>query len=140
MAETLKLSSDKQRRSGKVEIDGHIWSVSMPGANSELRFSQLARDAKRLNSRMAMLDKKIEDGSITSDELDQYDATSKEAVLVESEILGFYSTFFKDNTADNSEVKKWVSDTPLNAIIKVFEEITQKNNEGTHGQDLSSNA
>lgn len=109
MAEPIKISTGKYNKSGKVDIDGKIWTVNLPGASTELRLNQAQR---RLN----VLDKKVKDGSITEDELDRYDEYEKV-------VYDTFRNIFKDDTDDNSEVNKWIDDTPLAIIVMALEDI-----------------
>ena len=53
MAEPVKISTSKHIKEGKVDIDGHIWTVKLPGAKTELRMSQVFRDNKLYAARIA---------------------------------------------------------------------------------------
>ena len=65
MAEPVKISTSKHIKEGKVDIDGHIWTVKLPGAKTELRMSQVFRDNKLYAARIANLDKKIDSDKYT---------------------------------------------------------------------------
>lgn len=130
MAEPLKISTSKYTKQGKVDVDGNIWSVKLPGAGTEMRFSQASRACKSSEARMALLDKKIELGTITEAELDTYDEQSKRYEENERVIYDIFMAVFKDNTKDNSEVKKWMDETPTAIIMLAFEDVkTQANSE-----------
>lgn len=129
MAEPIKINTSKYNKQGKVEIDGHIWTVSLPGAGTELRLSQAFRSSKLYGTRMGFLDKKIENGTITEEELDKYETYSKEYELSERTIFDFFQGMFKDETPDNSEVKKWIEETPTAIIQLAFEDIKKSANE-----------
>lgn len=109
MAEPIKISTGKYNKSGKVDIDGRIWTVNLPGASTELKLNQAQR---RLN----LLDKKVKDGSVTEEELDRYDEYEKV-------VYDTFTNIFKDDTEDNSEVKKWIDETPLAIIVMALEDI-----------------
>lgn len=137
MAEPIKINTGKYNKQGKVEIDGKIWSVRLPGAGTEMRLSQAFRRSKLYSSRIANLDKKIEAGNITDSELDSYEEYCDRYDENEKIIFDFFLSFFKDSTKNNSEVKKWVNDTPTSIIELAFEDVKNQANqeEGTDGQD-----
>lgn len=105
----IKIDTTKYTTSGKVEVDGYLWDVVLPGAGRELQLSKLQR-------RGEFAQKKIDDGTATEADLDMLD--SAEAFMLE-----FFTSIFKDSTKDNSEVKAWVEATPLAVIGAAFEDI-----------------
>lgn len=118
MSEPIKVSTGKYRNEGKVEIDGNVWSIKLPGAGTELKLSQAQR-------RMERLDKKIKDGIVTDADLDMYD---------EYEML-MYTSFkdmLSDGTENNAAVAKWVEETPLAIIMAVFDDIKEVANGRTN--------
>jgi hypothetical protein len=125
MNQPIKINTGKYIQNGKVEIDGHVWTVKMPGAGTELRYSQAQRGSKLYGSRLQLLDKKIDNGTITEEELDKYEEYSKEYDKNERIIYDVFAKVFQDGTKDNSEVNKWLEETSLSLIILAFEEISQ---------------
>lgn len=123
MAEPLKISTSKYTKAGKVEVDGNIWSVKLPGAGTEMRFSQASRACKSSEARLGLLDKKIEAGTITESELDAYDEHAKKYEENERVIYGVFMDVFKDDTEDNSQVKKWMDETPTAIIMLAFNDV-----------------
>ena len=123
MSEPIKISTTKYIQNGKVEIDGHVWTVKMPGAGTELRYSQANRASKLYGARIEMLDKKIDSGKITESELDKYEEYSAKYEENERIIYDIFKQIFQDGTKDNSEVNKWLEETSLSLIILAFEEI-----------------
>lgn len=121
MPEAIKISTSKYTKQGKVDIDGKIWSVTLPGAGTELKLSQAQR-------RIRVLDKKIESGDVTEEDLDRYDAYEKT-------VYDVFLNMFRDSTKDNSEVTKWVNETPLAIILLAFEEIKNRANGEPNGQE-----
>lgn len=114
MAEPIKISTGKYNKEGKVEVDGKLWTVKLPGAATELKLNQAQR-------RLTLLEKKVENETITEEELNRYDEYE----------LTVYSTFrniFKDNTEDNSEVNQWIDETPLGIIVMALEDIKEAAN------------
>lgn len=109
MAEAIKISTGKYTKEGKVDIDGNIWTIKLPGAGTEMKLSQ----AKR---RLKLLDKKIEADTADEDDLDKYDKFEKV-------IFDTFKDMFKDGTKDNDKVKEWVEDTPIAIIVQVFEDV-----------------
>lgn len=128
MAEPIKISTSKYTKVGKVDVDGNVWSVKLPGAGTEMRFSQASRACKSSEARLALLDKKIEAGTITESELDTYDEHAKKYEENERIIYDVFMRVFSDDTKDNSQVKKWMDETPTAIIMLAFEDVkTQAN-------------
>ena len=143
MAQPIKINTGKYVKEGQVEIDGKIWSVKLPGAGTELRLSQAFRKSKLYGARINLLDKKIDSETITENELDQYEEYSKLFEENEKVIFEFFTSVFKDNTKDNSEVKKWVEETPTSIIQLAFEDIqgqanNEDKNETSNGEEKTS--
>lgn len=128
MAEPIKISTDKYNKQGKVNIDGHIWTVKLPGAGTELKLSQAFRGSKLWAARLKQLDSKIDNGKITDQELDNYEEYVDKYEKNEKIIFQFFYDVFRDDTKDNSEVKQWVNDTPTAIIQQAFEDIKQSAN------------
>jgi ASC-1-like (ASCH) protein len=112
--EPIKINTGKYNKQGKVDVDGKIWSIKLPGAGTEMRLSQAQR-------RLTMLDQKVENKTATEEDLDKYD--SYELVVYET-----FKSMFKDNTKNNSEVSKWVEETPLAIMVQVFEDLKEQAN------------
>ena len=104
-----RVDTSKYTRSGKVDIDGHVWTVRLPGAGKELQMSKAQR-------RLKFLDKKLEAGTENEADLDKYDQ-------LEDYMMNVFNDIFIDGTEDNSEVNKWVNDTPMIIITQAFEDI-----------------
>lgn len=117
MAEAIKISTGKYKKSGKVNIDGMVWDVVLPGAATEMRLMQAQR-------RLTLLDQKVEDGIADENDLDKYDEYEK--VIVDT-----FRGMFKDSTKDNSEVNKWIDETPMAFIAQAFEDIKSGSTEQT---------
>ena len=115
MDNVRKVDTSKYITDGKVEVDGKIWSVVLPGAGTELKMAKHKR-------RSDFLAKKIEKGDATEQDLDRMDA-------IEDEFFGFFKDIFKDSTDDNSEVSAWVDKTPTAIIMKAIEDIREQANE-----------
>lgn len=123
MAEPLKISTSGYAKEGKVEVDGQVWTVRLPGAGTELRMSQSFRNSKLYAARIGLIDKKIENGTATEEDLDKYERYCQEFEKNEREVFEFFSAVYKDDTEDNSEVKKWLEETPTAIIQMAFEDI-----------------
>lgn len=118
MPEPIKISTSKYNKEGHVEIDGHLWSVKLPGAATELRLNQAQR-------RLTVLQKKVDAGEATEEDLDRYDDYEKT-------IYDAFRVMFKDTTEDNFEVNAWIDETPMVIIMMAFEELkNQANGTGT---------
>lgn len=116
MSEPIKINTSSYTKEGKVEIDGHLWTVKLPGANTELMLNQAQR-------RITVLDKKVEAGNATEEDLDRYDG-------YEQTIFSVFQNIFQDGSNDNSEVKAWLEETPMAIIVKSFEDIQKAANNG----------
>lgn len=123
MSEVPKISTSKYTKKGKVNVDGNLWEIVLPGAGSELRFSQASRACKLYAARIQMLDKKIDNQSISETELDNYEIYSKKYEENELIVYGFFVKTFTDGTKDNASVKKWVDETPSDIITRAFEDV-----------------
>jgi hypothetical protein len=121
MTEPLKISTSKYTKTGKVDIDGNIWNITVPGAGTELRFSQASRACKLYQARLDLLDKKIADKTITNEELDSYEDYAKKYEDNEKIIFDIFSAVFTDDK-DNSSVHKWIDETPTTIIMRAFED------------------
>lgn len=135
MTEAIKISTSKYNKEGKVDIDGHVWSVKLPGAGTEMRFSQASRACNSYEARLKIIDKKIEDGTVTEADLDRYDEFLEKYAENEKIVFDIFLEGFRDGTPDNSEVTKWIQETPTAVIMLAFEDIKQTANaKGTDGQ------
>lgn len=130
MAEPIKINTGKYTKKGKVSIDGMIWDVKLPGAGSELRFSQASRACKMQGARIELLDKKIDNGTITEEELDKYEEYSKNFEKNEAIVYEIFRGTFKDGTKDNSQVNKWIEETPTAIIMLAFEDVKNQAEDG----------
>lgn len=115
MSEIKKVDTSNYVKSGKVEVDGMIWTVTLPGAATELKLSKVQR-------RIKLLEKKFEKGVEEEKDLDDYDK-------YEDYMFNFFREIFKDSTKDNSQVNKWIDETPFAVIIQAFEDIKEQANE-----------
>lgn len=109
MADMKKIDTKQYVTEGKVQIDGMIWSVILPGAGKELEISKAQR-------RIKLYENKVESGNFNEEDLDKLDA-------LEDYFYNFFKGIFKDDTQDNAQVNKWVDETPLGIILKAFEDI-----------------
>lgn len=139
MAEPIKISTGKYKTEGKIDIDGNIWSVKLLGAGSELRLSQAFRRSKLWGSRIDLIDKKIQEGKATEQDLDKYEEYDERYTKSEALLVELFSQFLSDGTPENASVKKWIDETPTPIIQMVFEDMqkqaTQNNEaEASDGQ------
>lgn len=115
MSEIKKIDTKKFTKEGKVDVDGKIWSVVLPGAGTELKMGKMKR-------RQEFLAKKADDGTAAEEDLDRLDA-------IEDEFFQFFKNIFKDDTEDNSEVNEWIEITPMAIIMQAIEDIREQANE-----------
>lgn len=126
----IRINTSKYTTQGFVEIDGNVWKVVLSGAGTELRFSQASRACKLYGSRIDLYDKKIESGNITEEELDKYEEYVEKYESNERVIYNIFQNTFRDDTPDNSEVKKWVDETPTAIIMLAFEDVKDQAQNG----------
>lgn len=111
MAVPITINTGKYIKDGKVSVDGMIWKVIFPGAAREMKLMQAQR-------RLQLLDKKIKNETVTEEDLDKYDR-------YEETVFQFFKNLFRDDTKDNSQVNKWIAETPLAVIGQAFEDIKE---------------
>lgn len=87
----------------KVLIDGMDWEFIAPGAGLSLELSRLARE-------------------ITENK----EATTEEQTKMIETMFEYYGSIFRDKTKDNSEVKKWLRNTPIETIGLVVAEVQKQ--------------
>jgi len=92
-----------------VNMDGKSWTMTAPGAGTELKMGQIQR-------RLGLLEKKVENNTANEEDLDKYDR-------LESETYGYFKKLFKDSTEDNSEVEEWLQATPIGVVYAIIEDI-----------------
>jgi len=134
MAEPIKISTKKYTKQGKVDVDGNIWEVKLPGAATELRLSQAFRGSKLWAARMSKLDEKIDSGKISDSELDSYEEYKEKYEENERIVFEFFSDMFQDGTEDNVSVKAWIDATPTLVIQAVFEDMKEQVDNTPKGQ------
>jgi len=135
MSNAIKISTGDYKREGKVEVDGKIWTAKLPGAGTELRLSQAFRNSKLYGSRLELLNAKIDSGTATEADLDNYEEYSEKFAITEQTIYDFFTTMFTDETEDNAEVKEWVYNTPTSIIAMAFEDIKSQANDDQSGTE-----
>lgn len=127
--QVVKINTSKYSKTGKVNVDGHIWSIKLPGAGTELQLSQAFRKSKIFSSRIGLLDKKIDEKTATDEDLDRYEKVSDEHDTNEKLIMQIFGNMFRDETKDNSEVKAWIQNTPTAFIQMAFDSINNQSTE-----------
>lgn len=89
-------------KSKKVLIDDMEWEFIAPGAGLSLELSKLAR------------------------EISSKEATQEEQNNMIETMFEYYRSIFKDATKDNSQVDKWLRETPIETIGLVVAEINKQ--------------
>lgn len=141
MPEPIKINTGKWNQQGKVEIDGKVWTAKLPGSKTELRISQAFRKSKLYGSRIDLLEKKIDAGTATEEDLDKYEEYSDKFDESEKDIMSHFTKMFSDGTKDNSQVKKWVDETPTAIIELAFSDVKdQANSKEEDGQQEPSSS
>jgi hypothetical protein len=147
MTEALKISTSKYIKQGKVDVDGNIWDVIIPGAGTELRFSQASRLCRLYAARISNLEKVFDavdaddSKSMSEEDLSRYEEYIENYRQNEQIIYEILQNTFKDGTDGNKTVKQWINDTPMVVITKAFEDLkaqTSKANESTDEQPTTS--
>lgn len=110
----LEIKTSDLVKTTRIKIDSNDWQVKPFGAGYQLSLTQAGR-------RVKLLTKKIEDGTATEKDYDLCDKLEKQLVSIYSEILS-------DGTEENKSVKKWVEETPLQILTKIFKQITDEVN------------
>lgn len=126
--EPIKINTGKYNKQGKVDVDGKIWTVKLPGAGSELRLSQAQRTSKLYATRIELIEEKIENKTATEEDLDKYEEYSEKFQENEQFVYNSFGNVFSDGTKDNSQVKKWLNETPTIIIQLTFEDIKNQAN------------
>lgn len=98
--------------SKRILIDGNEWTVTDLGAGDELVLSQSQR-------RATYIQKKINDGTAVDAD---YDLADK----LDLTLYTLLEKMFKDNTQDNSQVKKWLNDNPMTVIMEISKDIKKQ--------------
>ena len=114
MSEIKKIDTKKYTTEGKIEVDGMVWTVKLPGGGKELEMSKAQR-------RVKFYEKKIESGDYTEEDLDKLDT-------LEDFFVSFFKEIFRDSTPENSEVDKWIDETPQALILMALEDIKKQAN------------
>lgn len=110
--EIRRVDTSKYTKEGKVEVDGNIWTVKIPGAGTEMKMSKYQRREKFLKS-------KLDNGTASEADLDTYDE-------IEEFFYDFFKNIFQDGTPENTSVHEWVEATPLSVIAQAFEDIKEQ--------------
>lgn len=95
-----------------VELDDKKWTYVAPGAGIML-------DISRASRKSAELEAKIASGTAT-------DSDREEQIKLVELAFDFYASVLKDETKDNSQVKKWLRETPLDVIAAVVQDIQRQ--------------
>lgn len=123
MAAPIRASSNKYVKEGQVDIDGQIWNVKLPGSRTEMRMAQLQREAKANEARIASLEKLIDKGEATDDQIDRYEELCEKSQALTAEGQAVFLQVFSDGTKDNDSVRKWVDETPTVIQHMVFDDV-----------------
>lgn len=99
----ISISTKDHIKSKQIQIDGMDWEYVAPGAGLSLELSRLARE-------------------ITENK----DASTEEQTKMIETMFEYYGSIFRDKTKDNSQVNKWLRDTPIETIGLVVAEINKQ--------------
>lgn len=126
MPDPIKISTSARIKNGKVDVDGNIWDIVLPGAGTELRISQAQKEATLHEARLSSLEKRINAGTANDQDLDKYEETIEKSRKSERFFYDLMLMVFRDGSKDNSTVKQWLEDTPTAYIMIAFEEVKQQ--------------
>ncbi|HYH16804.1 MAG TPA: hypothetical protein VD794_16345 [Flavisolibacter sp.] len=126
MAEPIKISTSNLVKNGKVDVDGNIWGIVLPGAGTELRISQMQKEATLYEARLLSVEKKINAGSATDEDLDNYEQYIEKSRQSERFFYDMMLGVFQDGSKDNASVKKWLDETPTLYIMQAFEDVKKQ--------------
>ena len=123
MAAPIRVSTNKYIKEGQVDIDGQIWNVKLPGSATETRMSQLQREAKANEARVTNLEKLIDKGEATDEDIDKYEALCDKSAALTEEAQSVFLRVFNDGTESNDSVRKWMEETPNAIQFQVCEDV-----------------
>jgi hypothetical protein len=112
VTEVKKITTTQYATAGKVDIDGNIWDVIVPGAGTELKMSKYQRQIK-------LIQKKLDNDTATEEDIEKYDQ-------MEEWFFEFFKSIFSDGTPENKSVKEWIDRTPTAVIFKVVEDLLKQ--------------
>lgn len=106
---SISISTAAKTQGQGFEIDGIKMEYRTPGAGIMLDMSKAQR-------RLSELQSKSETDTTTTEDLQEQEE------LYEL-VFEFYNSILKDSTEDNSSVKKWLRETPMEGIVYAIEQI-----------------
>ena len=130
-----KIVQSKQNRTAKkvVNIDGHTWEYVEPGMGTQSRLSQSLARTKLYGKRAANLEKKLDDDTITDEELEQYEDYLDKVDKHTQSIIDIFATVYIDGSKDNNEVRQWLDSTPPWKLEQAFNDISKQDNKTNDG-------
>lgn len=99
---SISISTKDFVKTKTIQIDGMDWEYIAPGAGLSLELSRLARE-------------------ITEKEA----STDEQTKMIET-MFEYYGSIFRDKTKNNSQVTKWLRETPIETIGLVVAEINKQ--------------
>lgn len=106
---SISITTQDYIKGVEVNIDGKVWRYVQPGAGVFLDASKNVRKLRDLENKK---------NPTQSEEDSKLDLTL--------ELFDMYGSMLRDNTEDNSEVKKWLYETPADVIVLVIQEIQKQ--------------
>lgn len=90
-----------------TDLEGvaHEWEFVSPGAGLSLELSKIARELSQ-----------------------NTEATAEDQSKMLDSMFEYYGSIFRDKTEDNSEVKRWLRETPIETIGLAVSEINKQIN------------
>lgn len=110
MPEPKEIGSGFVRK--QVEVDGHTWDYREIGAGEGERMSQAFARVKLYSKRAEIINSKIDDGTVTEEELDRQEEYLDKVKQYTSEAYEILFSCLSDGTKDNKSVRKWFDKTP----------------------------
>lgn len=104
---SITISTKNFVKTKLIKIDGMDWEYTAPGAGLSLELSRLAREVT-----------------------DNKDTTPAEQTKMVETMFEYYGSLFRDKTKDNSQVTKWLRNTPIEALPAIVADINRQVEEG----------
>lgn len=97
---SVSITTKDYVKTKQILIDGMEWEFVAPGAGLSLELSRIAREVS-----------------------ENKDATSEEQTKMIETMFEYYGAIFRDKTKGNTQVKKWLRETPIDTIGRVVEAV-----------------
>ena len=106
---SISINTKDYLKGVEVDLDGNKWRFHQPGAGVMLDISKSFRKAKELQGKT----------ELTDDEQEQM-------ADLNEKFFNLYASMFTDGTKNNTQVTKWLHDTPLETVVAVVDAIQKQ--------------